>query len=321
MLTCWANLPQAKAVSNCGKGRGTGVRRGHQPASYFRRQSGGQAAPWALWQLGQAVFGGSRAKSTLLVAGTFLLGCASLYKVWPSGQSRFWNTGIRHLLTNVNGQATATLFLCLFVLLFWQLAGQKFRAGALLWDALVLCFSLLCFAKGPVAGIVAIAAVAAVLWGGLRRGASRGGALLFILLVGGEFLLLYRFYFAAGASTSMVMHWQGQTVVDLSRQFLSSNGAQKHTRVEVGVQTLAQTPPQGDTLQQKMAALVGDLNVCSKKGLAERFDSTIGAATVLMPFGGARQLTPAQLMAAKLPVLDGETDAASGMAGTGQIQK
>ena len=112
----------------------------------------------------------------------------------------------------------------------------------------------------------------------------------------------------------MVMHWQGQTVVDLSRQFLSSNGAQKHTRVEVGVQTLAQTPPQGDTLQQKMAALVGDLNVCSKKGLAERFDSTIGAATVLMPFGGARQLTPAQLMAAKLPVLEGETDAASGMA-------
>jgi len=164
---------------------------------------------WALWQLGQAVFGGSRAKSTLLVAGTFLLGCASLYKVWPSGQSRFWNTGIRHLLTNVNGQATATLFLCLFVLLFWQLAGQKFRAGALLWDALVLCFSLLCFAKGPVAGIVAIAAVAAVLWGGLRRGASRGGALLFILLVGGEFLLLYRFYFAAGASTSMVFSLAG----------------------------------------------------------------------------------------------------------------
>ncbi len=112
----------------------------------------------------------------------------------------------------------------------------------------------------------------------------------------------------------MVMHWQGQTVVDLSRQFLSSNGAQKHTRVEVGVQTLTKTPPQGDSLQQKLAALVGDLNVCSKKGLAERFDSTIGAATVLMPFGGARQLTPAQLMAAKLPVLEGETDAASGMA-------
>ena len=159
---------------------------------------------WALWQLGQAVFGGSRAKSALLLAATFLLGCVSLYKVWPSGQSRFWNTGIRHLLTNINGQATATLFLCLFVLLFWQLAGQKFRAGAPLWVALVLCFGLLCFAKGPVAGIVAIAAVAAVVWGGLRGGTSRGGALLFVLLVGGGFWLLYRFYFAAGASTSMV---------------------------------------------------------------------------------------------------------------------
>ena len=62
-----------------------------------------------------------------------------------------------------------------------------------------------------------------------------------------------------------------------------------------------------------MKNMVGDLNVCSKKGLSERFDSTIGAATVLMPFGGACQLTPQNAMVAKLPV-DGETNTCSGMA-------
>ena len=62
-----------------------------------------------------------------------------------------------------------------------------------------------------------------------------------------------------------------------------------------------------------MNALVTDLNVCSNKGLSERFDSTIGAATVLMPFGGARQLTPALAMVAKLPVLGGKTTTVSGL--------
>ena len=60
-----------------------------------------------------------------------------------------------------------------------------------------------------------------------------------------------------------------------------------------------------------MACLVCDLNVCSQKGLVERFDSTIGAGTVLMPFGGERQLTPAQAMAAKIPVLHGQTSTCS----------
>ena len=70
---------------------------------------------------------------------------------------------------------------------------------------------------------------------------------------------------------------------------------------------------EGETLAQRMNALVTDLNVCSNKGLSERFDSTIGAATVLMPFGGKNQLTPAQAMVAKLPVF-GETTTCSGMA-------
>ena len=71
---------------------------------------------------------------------------------------------------------------------------------------------------------------------------------------------------------------------------------------------------EGATVAERMKSLVTDLNVCSNKGLGERFDSTIGAATVLMPFGGERQLTPAQAMVAKFPV-DGETSTASAWRG------
>ena len=111
----------------------------------------------------------------------------------------------------------------------------------------------------------------------------------------------------------MTMTWNGDTIVDLSREFLASNGAEKHTTavVEPGQDWQPSWP--GSSFGEKITALAGDLNVCCKRGLSERFDSTIGAATVLMPFGGRYQLTPAQAMAAKLPV-DGETTTCSGMA-------
>ena len=110
------------------------------------------------------------------------------------------------------------------------------------------------------------------------------------------------------------MTWKGNTIVDLSREFLNSNGAEKHTTVEVPDDGVAQVTFPGDSVTEKFAAMVGDLNICSKQGLSERFDSTIGAATVLMPFGGARQLTPNQAMVAKLPLRHGVTDTVSGMA-------
>ncbi len=110
------------------------------------------------------------------------------------------------------------------------------------------------------------------------------------------------------------MTWKGNTIVDLSREFLNSNGAEKHTTVAVPEDSVKQVTFPGDTVTEKLASMVGNLNICSKQGLSERFDSTIGAATVLMPFGGARQLTPNQTMAAKIPVLNGVTDTVSGMA-------
>ena len=111
----------------------------------------------------------------------------------------------------------------------------------------------------------------------------------------------------------LTMTWKGNTIVNISRNFLNSNGAEKRARVLVYDCQDYKVDWQGDTWAEKMKNLVTDLNVCSKKGLSERFDSTIGAATVLMPFGGKCQLTPAQAMAAKLPV-SGETTTCSGMA-------
>ena len=107
--------------------------------------------------------------------------------------------------------------------------------------------------------------------------------------------------------------WNGKAIVDLSREFLNSNGAERHANVHILKGHIWQPQFAGATFEQKMEHLVTDLNVCSQKGLGERFDSTIGAATVLMPYGGKYQLTPTMAMAAKLPV-DGETTTCSGMA-------
>ena len=111
----------------------------------------------------------------------------------------------------------------------------------------------------------------------------------------------------------MVMTWNGDKIVNLSREFLASNGASKHQTVHVEEQQSYETPWGEGTLAERMNKLVTDINVASNKGLSERFDSTIGAGTVLMPFGGKRQLTPNMAMVAKLPVF-GETTTASAMA-------
>ncbi len=120
------------------------------------------------------------------------------------------------------------------------------------------------------------------------------------------------------------MRWRGRDIVDVSRAFLASNGAPKFQPVKVeapvgvrGAQLGGSAAVRQDgaaPLGERFRALLSDINVASNKGLAERFDSTIGAATVLMPFGGSEQLTPAQAMVAKLPVLGGQTTTVSGLA-------
>ncbi|MBR1758755.1 MAG: phosphoribosylformylglycinamidine synthase [Lachnospiraceae bacterium] len=113
----------------------------------------------------------------------------------------------------------------------------------------------------------------------------------------------------------LVMFWRGKTIVDLSRAFLDTNGAHQETNVRV------EMPEEKDYFASKPVADVkgkwletlSDLNVCSQKGLVEMFDSSIGAATVTMPYGGKKQLTPIQTMTAKLPVLSGKCDTVTQM--------
>ena len=112
----------------------------------------------------------------------------------------------------------------------------------------------------------------------------------------------------------MTMNWYGNTIVSLSRDFLNSNGAPKHTDIVLKAPTQPAWPEYRGSMARKWQAHLSDLNICSQKGLVERFDSTIGAGSVLMPFGGAWQLSPGQAMAAKLPVLKGETTTCSLMA-------
>ena len=110
----------------------------------------------------------------------------------------------------------------------------------------------------------------------------------------------------------MVMVWKGQTIANLSRAFLDTNGASKHTTVDVTEKDLSEL---SKALYGDLREMAADLKTASRRGLVERFDGSIGAGSVLMPFGGKTQTTPAQAMAAVLPVLPGQqTSQASVMA-------
>ncbi len=111
----------------------------------------------------------------------------------------------------------------------------------------------------------------------------------------------------------LVMNWNGKTIVDIHRDFLNSNGAEKHIDITPAAPQPYQKSVAG-TFTENMKAMADDLNICSKRGLSERFDSTIGAGTVLMPFGGKHQLTPIQAMVQKVSVEQKHTDTCSYMA-------
>ncbi len=115
------------------------------------------------------------------------------------------------------------------------------------------------------------------------------------------------------------MKWRGKTIVDISREFLNTNGVKQNIDISVlepQKLKLSETlnkeiKNKEDDLEEAWMLNLQKLGHCSQKGLVERFDSTIGAGTILMPFGGKYQLSPAEGMAAKLPVIDGDTDTAT----------
>ncbi len=111
----------------------------------------------------------------------------------------------------------------------------------------------------------------------------------------------------------LVMEWNGKNIVNVSREFLNSNGAPKHISIVTEKANEIKKETSG-SFTENMKKTASDLNTCSKRGLAERFDSTIGAGTVLMPFGGKNQLTPIQSMVQKVSVEEQHTDTCSLMA-------
>ena len=120
----------------------------------------------------------------------------------------------------------------------------------------------------------------------------------------------------------MRMFWNDKAIVNISRSFLETNGVKQSTKVHVGKvneenpyfrsirnEDICELATGEDiSIKERFINLLSDLNICSQKGLVERFDNTIGSSTVLMPFGGKYQATPAQGMVAKIPVLGGETN-------------
>ena len=114
------------------------------------------------------------------------------------------------------------------------------------------------------------------------------------------------------ADPRLTMTWNGKTIVDISREFLNSNGAEKHIDIETP-KILDHNKSLPTNFVSGMREVATGLNTCSKRGLSERFDSTIGAGTVLMPFGGKYQRTPIQAMVQKISVEKKHTDLASFM--------
>lgn len=156
-----------------------------------------------LWPAAPGREGGFSLRALALAAMPLWLCCASLWKSLQNGASRFGNSAALHTLSNINGQATAYLFLALTLLLLERLFESGLKARPVQWAAVCAAFYLLTFAKSPQAAILAIAlaCVLAVLL--VQRRVDAGGAGLLFVLIPAGFALLYWLYFAAGANSSM----------------------------------------------------------------------------------------------------------------------
>lgn len=156
-----------------------------------------------LYGLGRQLWPDCKPRPLLLAAMPLWLCCASLHKTLANGVSRFGNSVALHTVSNINGQATAYLFLAAALLLLDELFQKQLKAGPGLWAGAVAAFYLLAFAKSPEAAILAIAlaCVLAVLL--LQRRMPVRQAALLALLIPAGFAVLYKVYFAAGASSSM----------------------------------------------------------------------------------------------------------------------
>ena len=147
-------------------------------------------------------------KSMFFTFSMFLFGCVGMWTTFLSGRSPFWNDNAYHIITNVNAQTTAVIFLCIFSSMFIQLLDTGFKPSLIQFVLWICSFFMLSFAKGPVAAIVAIGAVITVIWLFVQRKTNIKG-LVSAATMGILFFIIYKLFFASGANTSMAFNIWG----------------------------------------------------------------------------------------------------------------
>lgn len=155
-----------------------------------------------LYRFARIVWPQSLFKSVLFPYSLFLFSCASLWKILFNGGSVFWNSSITHLITNINAQTTATIFICIFGGLLVLAMRQKYKASAMHYLLLLAAFFMLTFSKGPVAAIIICSLVLTLLVGLFQKNTSWRG-LLFGALALAMFVVIYKVMFSSGANNSM----------------------------------------------------------------------------------------------------------------------
>lgn len=166
-------------------------------------------------------------RALIFTFSLFCFGCASLWKILPNGASVFWNSNITHLITNINSQATAVIYLSIFSALFLEAARRRFRMGFFPFAVLLASFVMLCFAKGPVAAIAACAAVLTVLLLAVQGRAGWRGAAVGLCLAA-LFGFIYLKVFASGAGSSMHLTLAGSLEKSYFGNFLRVLKAQNY---------------------------------------------------------------------------------------------
>ena len=157
---------------------------------------------YSIYTFGKNFYAGNVKKAKWFTFALFTFGCASLWKILPNGQGLFWNTNVYHLVSNMNSQGTAIIFLCIFSSAFLYCMRTRFQVKLIDIGILLISFFMLCFAKGPVAAIAVCAASITLVWLFLQKKVNLKGFITAILL-GGMFIVVYNLFFSSGANTSV----------------------------------------------------------------------------------------------------------------------
>lgn len=157
----------------------------------------------AIYCLGRSFYYNNRKKAIALIVLIFGFQCASMWGIFIQQESIFANTLLKHLLTNINAQATALIFICIFMVLFATISRQKFYADWRILLSCILSFLMLTLAKGPQAGIILCSLIITMGFVFVFQKPHYGKAILFLVALAGGFWVLYQFLFSSGANSSM----------------------------------------------------------------------------------------------------------------------